>query len=959
MNFIQEIQLDENQQRWKDKAIKSIKKYQQGALYLATGMGKSYVAKDIVNNYLKADPNAQILWIAPASAMQNVKMNFFSTYESIVFESFENLRTREDSIDEHEFDNLKLIIIDEAHKALANKTWISINYILEKYTDRRNREEYKRAKKNKADLLVLTASGVRSCDSVKVFEQLTNRLEEHVDYEVVDLQEAIGQDLLGKIHFLNSNISKYELMADSIINQLSAVELNESFTKKKEEIQSILDYILEYKENMFNYLGNDIHNKIKDIYDASNGDQWIVFYSRVKDAMSSTEFIEKLFKEIYKHNPKVKINIFQYHNGVTEEEINIANKSMYNKPDENTVNVYITVNKGITSIHPENVVGEILFRSTYSQNLYEQSIGRVTKNKKHSNREVFVVDVVDNANRVLKDGYNTSVILRKIESIEKTENELVDKLKEDFLNNIDFENINNEFDKIMLEFNKLKDLGDISEMVTKIADIIDKEAGKDYKFTVDKSPYSLLAYSKLLSSDEAMRLTTGLKTIQSKFINGEFGKHTYDTLDEATPLYKLIYDKLGYLCFVTPESVKDLTKYKELIEMANKVKYGKQCVGYKDKLNKLRIEYIKGDMTDNVVEFCKFNKINLRGNGEDLIRLAVDTGVLKNINILKQYSDLSKRLAKVENGTEEDFNKAFAMYYYLNSKYFSTILMRAINLSYECIDDFNKINLSEHTKTWINSLEFIYKTDRIGTSDEVEKSKRHINIGTADLELAKLALYVETNRNFTPIEVELFKLYNINIDAINKNIVADKIMDLTSISNIIYRIENENKENYDISSYIRDFKSININRMPSKWTAKIKEIIDNYENQSVDEDVTREEVLDKCREKLNILCEAEEVKVSEFDQLKRLYKRASKLNISNECLISTCFPTIYIDNLIPAFERMKTGSMTFDDFLVVNGTIEMGDDYIGKLAILLKLEIISSDYNEMAKKLISKQLEFK
>ena len=77
MGTIQLVHLDENQMRWKEKALKSIKKYQQGALYLATGIGKSYVAKDIINDYLTEDKSAQILWLAPASAMNNIKQNFF------------------------------------------------------------------------------------------------------------------------------------------------------------------------------------------------------------------------------------------------------------------------------------------------------------------------------------------------------------------------------------------------------------------------------------------------------------------------------------------------------------------------------------------------------------------------------------------------------------------------------------------------------------------------------------------------------------------------------------------------------------------------------------------------------------------------------------------------------------------------------------------------------------------
>ena len=959
MSIIQEVQLDVNQLRWKEKALKSIKKYQQGALYLATGIGKSYVAKDIINDYLKEDSNAQILWIAPASAMNNIKLNFFESYDNIIFESFENLRIKEDNIDVHEFSNLKLIIIDEAHKALASKTWISINYILEKFTDRRNKNEFKRAKKGKSDLLVLTASGVRSCDSKKVFEELTNRLEEHVDYEVVDLHEAIEQDLLGKIHFLNNNIGKYELMADTIVKQLSAVNLDESFKEKRNEIQSILDYINEYKNNMPEYLGKDINSKIQNIYDGSNGDQWIVFYSRVKDALNSDVFLRDLFKNIYKHNSNIKINIYQYHNALSEHEIENANRLMYSKPDKDTVNVYVTVNKGVTSIHPENVVGEIQFRSTYSQNLYEQSIGRVTKSKSHSNREVFVIDVVDNANRVIKDGYSKTKAIKQIEDIEKTENDLANKLREDFLNNIDFELINEKFDKVIEEFNKLKHLSDISGTVSRIAEIIDSAEGCDYKFTINKSPYVII--SQNTDKEEAYKLNFALKTIQEKFINKEFGEHNLSNIEQATPLYKMIYDKLGYILFFNFTNNFNLVTIPELISMANKINRGTKCENYKELLNIIRIAYIKGELPRNVIEFCNFNNINLRGNGEELMRIAVGMGIIKSIPVLKLFNDLSKKLGKAENGDDEDLIRAYALYYYVNCRYSSTVLMRAINLTYDCINRFDTIVVSESLKNWINALESIYKMDKLGTAEELPINKRHINISNSDTDLARLAYYIESGRNFSLFEKELLSIYNIKVDAINKNIVADKVMELTSINNLVNRLENEERTEFEVNSYIRALKDININKLPSKWYTKVKgliekhdEEIDNYSNE-----IKADEVIDLCREKINTLEYISELKAQDFEQIKRIYKKAHKLNIDNETLISTCFPTIYIDHLIPAFKRMKTNNMNFDDFLAVNGTIDMGDEYIGKLAFLLKFDLIGNEYIEMSKKLINKQIEFK
>lgn len=956
MNVLQKIQLDDNQLRWKEKAIKSIKKYQQGALYLATGIGKSYVAKDIINDYLTEDNNAQILWLAPASAMNNIKLNFFNTYESVIFESFENIRSDEKFIDKLDLNNLKLIVIDEAHKALASKTWISINYILEKFTDRRTRSEFKRAKKNKADLLVLTASGVRSCDSKKVFEELTNRLEEHVDYEVVDLHEAIEQDLLGKVHFINNNICKYELMADTIIKQLESVSNDKDFEDKKKEIQGILDYITVYKNNMSEYLGKDINNRIKYTYDGSDGDQWIVFYSRVKDAENSIEFLTKLFKEIYKHNNNIKVNIYQYHNALSESDIEKANRLMYTKPDTDTVNVYVTVNKGVTSIHPENVVGEIQFRSTYSQNLYEQAIGRVTKSKSHSNREVFVIDVVDNANRVVKEGYGKNS-LKRIEDMDKLDKDLSDKLKKDFLTNIDFEVANSQFDKIISEFNKLKHLSDITGTVNKIADILESEIGEGYNKTVSYNPYTIINKSDKVDKEEISGLVIALKAIQDKFIHKEFGEHTISDMGDATPLHKLIYDKLGNILFLNQDTINYIDKINELLLMSDKVNNGKTYTGFKSKLNELRIEYIKGELPYNIIELCRFHNINLKGSGEELIRVAVDMGIIKSTKVLKLFSDLSKKLSKAENGTEADLIRAYAMYYYVNNKYNSTILMRAINLTYNCIDKFDTILVSESVKNWVNAIEAIYKVDHLDTDTPIDKIKRHATISNNDEELIKLALYIETNRNFSSIEKEILTIYNINVDAINRNIVSDKVMDLTAVSNLLYRMDNRELTEFETKSYINSLKSININKLPSKWYTKVKNTIDKFDEKE-DTNESADEIISTCREKIDMLEFIEDLKDKDFEQIKRVYKKAHKLHVDNEVLLATCFPNIYIDNLIPAFKRMRTDELTFDDFLVINGTIDIGDDYIKKLAFLMQFELVDSAYFDMSKKLINKQINF-
>ena len=93
-------------------------------------------------------------------------------------------------------------------------------------------------------------------------------------------------------------------------------------------------------------------------------------------------------------------------------------------------------------------------------------------------------------------------------------------------------------------------------------------------------------------------------------------------------------------------------------------------------------------------------------------------------------------------------------------------------------------------KNWITSLDQIYKLDRLYAGETADDEiRKHINIGNADIELARLALAVETSRNFTDFEIEILKFYDLNVLSGNKNVLIDKIMGLTSISTLVTRLE--------------------------------------------------------------------------------------------------------------------------------------------------------------------------
>lgn len=947
MNISTRVVLDENQKIWKKQTLDSFKKHKQGALYLATSMGKSFIAKDIIDDILDKDNDAEILWISNGSAMANVKNNIFvattedekALYSNITFLNFELMRTTEKFIDDFEFKKLKLIVIDEVHKSLATKTYLSIRYAIDKLT-----------KNGKTNLLVMTASNVRSSDGKQVFKELVPKLKAGVDYAEVGLSEAIDQNLLCKIHFLNSNLYKYDLMARAIMKKASKCLSEEECNTKRLEITQLLNYLENYSNKLEENLGTDLNLKIQKDYNGVDGDSWIVFYSTVADALNSEDKLRKLFNNMYKHNANIKINIYQYHNRMTKEENDNVNKIMYTKPSENTVNIFVTVMKGVESVHPVNMAGIIMFRNTHSLNLYEQAIGRTTRAKQYGDKAVYVVDVVGNYESVKNndDYYGSDT---ELDNNIKSEMDLDIKLRDQFYENIDFSLLNDKFKSLVDSYNSLKDLDNIKSVADKVSEILKDEVGDTFKTKLDYNPYFIM------SKHNKSNLLNQLVEIQARFINGEFGRYTYDEKNKSM-LYEALYNILGDCLFISVSGIRSKIDYTELSEVADKVReLDTETLNRSRKINaiinKYRSMIIENELPESVSEYLRFYKIDISGKDKDnaLIKLAINNSRINDEIILK-FKKLCKLLTKADStGDVSDLEAAYAYYVYMDTTYKVPGIFKAINETFDCLSKVNDIVCVKRGRNLAVSLAKVIKLND-GKFTRFEGNKY-------DEYIIRIAKEISDRRKISNFETEILAIYNINAQTARFNLESNKLMQFTNINNIIETLESKEVDAEEKQRIASKLDSIVTYTLPNEWRKRVDSIkeqySDNDKNKEDEKLANKKEIINNCREKINSLGTISTA--SEVRAVERAFTTAKKNDVSDEEIMATCFTSMYHEYMTKAIKDMAENSLTDDDIMIINGAMPISNNYSEKLMFLIQYNVIDTEKQELAEKLIKGQIE--
>lgn len=659
---VKNFKLTENQEEIYMEAMVSIARHNQAAIHLVTSGGKSYILAKIIYTLKKESKRKKfnVLYISTASSCTNFLQCMSDDYwgDTLSVVNYTQLQRDEKYVDKLNKKRFDIIVIDEAHHALAKKTYEGIVYTEGKYTD--------------ATIIAMSANNRRYDDRKWVFDWLTPKLTLGVDYQNRGLKYAVANDQICNFEYKSCDIARLKRYC-TIFDKLQ--ERGKIYLNVQETITRAKELIEQYKVNSFSKLQEQIHNDLRELHiDGSQGDRWFVFFNTITELKESIDSVRNLFINAY-GNKELNIVIHEYHG--KNSNVDESTQVLTGEATPGTVDIIMTCLKGGESFHPENTRGIIMNRKSGSENVIVQELGRALQVKELCDECKLIYDLVGN-NETLDitqtifngtDAPDERDIISAL-NMDSSTDKLMESLENTYGDNGQYSNIEDlELDDLLSEFEDYKDKVEHLLYAQIISSII-----KDYK---DEHPDSsnihpimiLKAYDRLNgTSKNKYSMTDAFCAIQKLFIQGYFGEYTMDNVDVGSDFYT-IYSLLGDYLYMTPRcsdnatweddkySVVPSIKLSELIEVADGVKkynYEYYRISHtkelNSKINRLRQLNLEGRLSESYQKYCKRNKIDIDGSYCNIISIVLKSDDAQRLeHITQQFKSIIRKLNIIEN----------------------------------------------------------------------------------------------------------------------------------------------------------------------------------------------------------------------------------------------------------------------------------------------------------------------
>lgn len=659
---VKNFKLTENQEEIYMEAMVSIARHNQAAIHLVTSGGKSYILAKIIYTLKKESKRKKfnVLYISTASSCTNFLQCMSDDYwgDTISVVNYTQLQRDEKYVDKLNKKRFDIIVIDEAHHALAKKTYEGIVYTEGKYTD--------------ATIIAMSANNRRYDDRKWVFDWLTPKLTLGVDYQNRGLKYAVANDQICNFEYKSCDIARLKRYC-TIFDKLQ--ERGKIYLNVQETITKAKELIEQYKINSFSKLQEQIHSDLRELHiDGSQGDRWFVFFNTIAELKESIDSVRNLFINAY-GNKELNIVIHEYHG--KNSNVDESTQVLTGEATPGTVDIIMTCLKGGESFHPENTRGIIMNRKSGSENIIVQELGRALQVKELCDECKLIYDLVGNnetldITQTIFNGTDTPDERDIISALnmDNSTDKLMESLENTYGDNGQYSNIEDlELDDLLSEFEDYKDKVEHLLYAQIIASII-----KDYK---DEHPDSsnihpimiLKAYDKANgTSKNKYSMTDAFCAIQKLFIQGYFGEYTMDNVDIGSDFYT-IYNLLGDYLYMTPRcsdnatweddkySVVPSIKLSELVEVADGVKrynYEYYRISHtkelNSKINRLRQLNLEGRLSESYQKYCKRNKIDIDGSYCNIISIVLKSDDAQRLeHITQQFKSIIRKLNIIEN----------------------------------------------------------------------------------------------------------------------------------------------------------------------------------------------------------------------------------------------------------------------------------------------------------------------
>ena len=659
---VKNFKLTENQEEIYMEAMVSIARHNQAAIHLVTSGGKSYILAKIIYTLKKESKRKKfnVLYISTASSCTNFLQCMSDDYwgDTLSVVNYTQLQRDEKYVDKLNKKRFDIIVIDEAHHALAKKTYEGIVYTEGKYTD--------------ATIIAMSANNRRYDDRKWVFDWLTPKLTLGVDYQNRGLKYAVANDQICNFEYKSCDIARLKRYC-TIFDKLQ--ERGKIYLNVQETITKAKELIEQYKINSFSKLQEQIHSDLRELHiDGSQGDRWFVFFNTIAELKESIDSVRNLFINAY-GNKELNIVIHEYHG--KNSNVDESTQVLTGEATPGTVDIIMTCLKGGESFHPENTRGIIMNRKSGSENIIVQELGRALQVKELCDECKLIYDLVGNnetldITQTIFNGTDTPDERDIISALnmDSSTDKLMESLENTYGDNGQYSSIEDlELDDLLSEFEDYKDKVEHLLYAQIIASII-----KEYKDVHPDSPnihpiMILKEYDRLNgTSKNKYSMTDAFCAIQKLFIQGYFGEYTMDNVDVGSDFYT-IYSLLGDYLYMTPRcsdnatweddkySVVPSIKLSELIEVADGVKkynYEYYRISHtkelNSKINRLRQLNLEGRLSESYQKYCKRNKIDIDGSYCNIISIVLKSDDAQRLeHITQQFKSIIRKLNIIEN----------------------------------------------------------------------------------------------------------------------------------------------------------------------------------------------------------------------------------------------------------------------------------------------------------------------
>ncbi len=484
-----------------DKVKKTYETEKIAAVVHATGTGKSYIALSLVMD----NKNKKFIYITPSLAIKEHLEQVLKTNNYSLTEDLPNLEIKTYSALYNDYKNNLLdkldvdyIILDEFHHIGADKWENAINHLI--------------SIKPKMKIFGMSATTVRNRKTAKERDMTLEYGDEIFSDKVVSkftLSDAIIQGVLKEpvyktVEYTNFNViedlEQRIIKAKNIENKPQYMDLLSEVKKKllsQKSIKDLLKENLELGKKYIFFCPPNINSNSKDFKQIK--DEVI---NILKDTINETEVEIYTTSSLDKDSGKKARDLFS-------KDLDSNGNDVKNK-----LRILFAINQCNEGVHFENIAGVILGRSTSSDIVFKQQIGRALSIGNKVEKPL-ILDLVNNS-KIMLELHDELKFKCK-------------KSKKNIAANIEEKSIGIEVDVLNSE---------IVELYKYLNEINNLSIEEKLKQIVSLKSFPVIKRSDKFSNNSSMRIfIEGSKNEILKFINTEDGYLFYAQIMRL-PLYK-------------------------------------------------------------------------------------------------------------------------------------------------------------------------------------------------------------------------------------------------------------------------------------------------------------------------------------------------------------------------------------------------------------------------------------